>query len=163
MFVSSADTQKHLNQLIQSFAGRQPKLLVLASSYYWDIAQSLINGVQQVASAVGAQTTVQYVPGSYELSAGLAFAAAKGGFDAYVVLGCLIKGGTNHYELICTAVTDSIMQQSVAQKLAVGFGLLTCYSVAEAEERADKNRYNYGGGAARAALHMLALRDGFLA
>jgi 6,7-dimethyl-8-ribityllumazine synthase len=163
MFVSSADTQKHLDQLTQSFKGKAPKVLALASAYYGDIAQGLLAGVAEVMAAVGGQLTVQYVPGSYELPAALSFAAKKGGFDAYVVLGCLVKGSTNHYELICTSVTDSVQRLAIDQHLAVGFGLLTCYSVSEAEERADKARYNYGGGAARAALHMLALREGFLA
>ena len=136
-------------------------VLVLEARYYEPINDDLIAGVDRALKEGGATYEVVSVPGSYELPAALEMAHATGRFDGYVVLGCVIRGATSHYDLICEAISHKFQDQATAHKLALGFGVLTCENYEQAEERADKDRKDYGGHAAKAALRMIALRKQF--
>ena len=77
-------------------------------------------------------------------------------YDGYVALGCVIRGATTHYETVCTESNRGITSLGL-QGLCIGNGILTVENREQAEERADPNDQNKGGGAASAAIHLIAL------
>ena len=93
--------------------------------------------------------------GALEIPTAVGIAERLGKFDAYVALGCVIRGETTHYETVCN---DSSRGLTLGlQGLCIGNGILTVENFKQAEERADPKKQNKGGGAAAAALHLLSL------
>ncbi len=134
---------------------------VLEARYYEPINDALLAGVERALVKEGATFEIVTVPGSYELPAALEMAHASGKYAGYIVLGCVIRGATSHYDLICDAIAHKFQDQAVMHQLALGFGVLTCENYEQAEERADMTRKDYGGHAAVAALRMVALKKQF--
>ena len=85
-------------------------------------------------------------------------AHATKGFDAYVALGCVIRGETTHYELVSGESCRGLMDLGTRLGLAIGNGILTVENEGQALVRADPHHQDKGGGAARAALTLLAWR-----
>ncbi|MDO5659153.1 MAG: 6,7-dimethyl-8-ribityllumazine synthase [Paracoccus sp. (in: a-proteobacteria)] len=133
-----------------------PRLLIVVAPYYRAIADDLIAGARAVADAAGAIADVIEVPGALELPPAIALAARAGRYDGFVALGCVIRGETTHYDTVCNDSSRGLMLLGL-QGHAIGNGILTVENVAQAEERADPARQNKGGGAAAAALHLVAL------
>jgi len=77
-------------------------------------------------------------------------------YDGFVALGCVIRGETTHYETVCNDSSRAIALLGL-QGLCIGNGILTVESRRQAEVRADPKEQNKGGGAAAAALHLIAL------
>lgn len=139
-----------------------PHVLILEARFYEDINNMMIDGVTEALTNVGATFEKITVPGALEIPTALQYAAQrKNGrvFDAFVVLGCVIRGETTHYEIVSNESARGIMEVSIKHNLAVGNGILTVENVEQALDRADKARQNKGGGAAIAALSMLALKQ----
>ncbi|RPH62581.1 MAG: 6,7-dimethyl-8-ribityllumazine synthase [Acidobacteria bacterium] len=97
------------------------------------------------------------VPGAFEIPLAAQRAAETGQFDAVVCLGCLIRGGTPHFEYIASAVAQGITSAAAASGVPMAFGVLTTNSVEEALERAGSGSSNKGWEAARAAVEMATL------
>ena len=97
------------------------------------------------------------VPGAFEIPLAAQRAAETGQFDAVVCLGCLIRGGTPHFEYIASAVAQGITTAAAASGVPMAFGVLTTNSVEEALERAGSGSSNKGWEAARAAVQMATL------
>ena len=132
------------------------KLLIVVAPYYRDIADQLIAGAKGIAAACGAEVEVVEVPGALEVPAAIAMAERQAKFDGYVALGCVIRGETTHYETVCN---DSARGLSLLglQGACIGNGILTVENRGQAEVRAEAAGQNKGGGAAAAALHLVAL------
>jgi 6,7-dimethyl-8-ribityllumazine synthase len=101
------------------------------------------------------------IPGAFEAPAAIAFAAQGGAYDGYVALGCVIRGETSHYDYVCGESARGLMDLAIQDGLPIGYGILTVENEAQAKERADPERRDKGGEAARACLAMLALRNRF--
>ena len=86
---------------------------------------------------------------------------AAGHFDGFVALGCVIRGETTHYETVCNDSSRALTLLGVERGLCLGNGVLTVENRAQAEVRADPAAMNKGGGAAEAALHLMALARRF--
>jgi 6,7-dimethyl-8-ribityllumazine synthase len=147
-------------------ADRPPHLLIIEARFYRDIADELLRGAVGVLEKAGASYERIDVPGALELPAALsmALAAADDGgtmFDGYVILGCVIRGETTHYDIVAEQSARAIMDLTAGEALAVGFGVLTVENEEQAWARARVTEANKGGGAAEAALHMIALRRRF--
>src|SRR5262249_2590524 len=124
-----------------------------------DIADELARGAIAALDRAGATHERVAVPGALELPAALAMALrGKRAFDGYVILGCVIRGETTHYDIVANESAHGVQRLARAQALAGGFGALTVENDEQAWERARVDRQNKGGGAADAALAMLALR-----
>jgi 6,7-dimethyl-8-ribityllumazine synthase len=97
------------------------------------------------------------IPGSFELPLASARAAATGRFDAIVALGVVIRGGTPHFDYVCSAATDGLMRAGLDSGLPIGFGLLTCDTDDQALDRAGLagSTEDKGAEAAHAALAMV--------
>ncbi|MGF1500660.1 MAG: 6,7-dimethyl-8-ribityllumazine synthase [Paracoccaceae bacterium] len=138
-----------------------PAVLVLVAPYYRGIADMQLAGARAVLAAAGAAEQVLEVPGALEIAPAIRFAAEARRFEAYVALGCVIRGATTHYEIVCNESARGITLLGVQAGLAIGNGILTCETEAQAEERADPARLDKGGDAAEAALRLAALARRF--
>ncbi|MEO5615712.1 MAG: 6,7-dimethyl-8-ribityllumazine synthase, partial [Cypionkella sp.] len=116
----------------------------------------LMAGAQAVAAACGATTEVVEVPGALEVPSAIALAERMAQFDGYVALGCVIRGETTHYDTVCNDSSRAITMLGL-QGAAIGNGILTVENRKQAEVRAEALGQNKGGGAAAAALHLIAL------
>jgi 6,7-dimethyl-8-ribityllumazine synthase len=132
------------------------KLLIVVAPYYKDIADNLVAGARAVAMACGAEVELIEVPGALEVPTAIALAERMAKFDGYVALGCVIRGETTHYDTVCNDSSRALSMLGL-QGAAVGNGILTVENRAQAEVRADPLGQNKGGGAAAAALHLIAL------
>jgi 6,7-dimethyl-8-ribityllumazine synthase len=145
----------HETLALPAFA--QPvKLLLVTAPFYRGIADQLIAGARARAAAAGAEVEAVEVPGALEIPPAIAIAARLGRFDGYVALGCIIRGETSHYDTVCNESARGLMTLGL-QGLAIGNGILTVETAGQAEVRADPGGQDKGGGAAAAALHLVAL------
>jgi 6,7-dimethyl-8-ribityllumazine synthase len=132
------------------------KLLIVVAPYYRDIADNLIAGAKAVAAKVGAEVELVEVPGALEVPTAIAMAERLAEFDGYVALGCIIRGETTHYDTVCNDSSRALSLLGL-QGACIGNGILTVENRTQAEVRADPGGQNKGGGAAAAALHLVAL------
>jgi 6,7-dimethyl-8-ribityllumazine synthase len=143
-----------------------PHLLIIEARFYDDLADELLSGAVQALERAGASFERVTVPGALEIPAALAMAlqaVEKGAarYDAFVVLGCVIRGKTYHFDIVAGESARAIMNLAVTHRLAIGNGILTVENDDQAWARARVSDQNKGGAAAAAALAMLALRQKF--
>ena len=139
---------------------KKPQILIVEARYYAHIANELLRGAQAALEAAGADYDKIEVPGSFEIPAAIALAAAANKYDGFVALGCIIRGETSHYDLVCGECARGI-QELALRGLAIGFGVLTVENERQAMARARKDKKDKGGEATRACLAMIALRQRF--
>ncbi|MBY6091813.1 6,7-dimethyl-8-ribityllumazine synthase [Pseudooceanicola sp. 502str34] len=132
------------------------KALIVVSPYYKDIADELIAGARAEIEGWGATHDLIEVPGALEIPTAIAMAARMSNYDAFVALGCVIRGETTHYETVCNDSSRGLTLLGL-QGLCIGNGILTVETREQALVRARVADQNKGGGAAAAALHLLAL------
>lgn len=132
------------------------KVLIVISPYYADIAAGLLSGAKAELDAAGAAYEVIEMPGALEVPTAIGISDRRSNFDGYVALGCVIRGETTHYETVCND-SSRALQLLGLQGLCIGNGILTVENKKQAEVRADPDGQNKGGGAAAAALHLIAL------
>jgi 6,7-dimethyl-8-ribityllumazine synthase len=132
------------------------KLLIVVAPYYRDIADHLIAGARATAAACGAEVDLVDVPGALEVPSAIALAERLAKYDGYVALGCVIRGETTHYDTVCNDSSRALSLLGL-QGACIGNGILTVENHAQAAVRADPAGQNKGGGAAAAALHLIAL------
>ena len=145
--------------------GRGLRVVVIAASWHEQVMDGLLDGARRALRESGADWTEVRVPGSFELPVAAARAAA-GGADAVVALGVVIRGGTPHFEYVCSAATSGLTEVSVRTGVPVGFGVLTCDDEAQALDRAglEGSHEDKGAEAAEAAVATaVTLRDLILA
>jgi 6,7-dimethyl-8-ribityllumazine synthase len=150
-----AGSETHYSLPLPAF-DKPVKLLIVVAPYYRDIADNLIAGAKAVAAQVGAEVEVVEVPGALEVPTAIAMAERLAEFDGYVALGCIIRGETTHYDTVCNDSSRAISLLGL-QGACIGNGILTVENRTQAEVRADPAGQNKGGGAAAAALHLVAL------
>ncbi len=132
------------------------KLLIVVAPYYKAIADDLIAGARAEIEACGGKHDLVEVPGALEVPTAIGIAERMSNFDGYVALGCVIRGETTHYETVCNDSSRAIQLLGL-QGLCIGNGILTVENIEQAQVRADPAEQNKGGGAAAAALHLIAL------
>ncbi|MGJ9420998.1 6,7-dimethyl-8-ribityllumazine synthase [Aeromicrobium sp. CF3.5] len=138
------------------------RVVIVASSWHTEVMDGLIAGAR--AALADAQVTdVELVrsPGSFELPI-VSQAAARGGADAVIALGVIIRGGTPHFEYVSAAATDGLARVALDTGVPIGFGLLTCDDDAQALDRAGlpDSREDKGREAVEAALATRAVLIG---
>jgi 6,7-dimethyl-8-ribityllumazine synthase len=137
------------------------RVVVIAASWHEQVMDGLLAGARRALRESGADWTEVRVPGSFELPVAASRAAA-GGADAVVALGVVIRGGTPHFEYVCSAATTGLTDVSVRTGVPVGFGLLTCDDEAQALDRAglEGSKEDKGAEAVEAAVATaVTLRD----
>ena len=133
-----------------------PKVLIVIAPYYKPIADNLLKGATTEILASNGTFDIAKVPGALEIATAIGIAERLENFDAYVALGCVIRGETSHYDTVCNDSSRGLTLLGL-QGLCIGNGILTVENLEQAEERADQEKQNKGGGAAAAALHLLSL------
>ncbi len=138
------------------------RVAVVAASWHDRVMDGLLAGARRALDdhKVEAATVIR-VPGSFELPV-VAAALAEKGYEAVVALGVVIRGGTPHFEYVCSAATDGLNRVALDHGVAVGFGLLTCDTDEQALDRAglEGSREDKGYEATAAALQTATtLRD----
>ncbi len=137
-----------------------PRLLIVVAPFYRDIADRLAAGARAAIEAAGAGHERVEVPGALEIPTAIALARGAGRFDGFVALGCVIRGETTHYETVCNDSSRGLTVLGL-QGTCIGNGILTVETMAQAQVRADPAGMNKGGGAAEAALHLIAVARRF--
>lgn len=132
------------------------KLLIVVAPYYRAIADDLIAGARAVAAKAGATVDLVEVPGALEVPTAIAMAGRLASYDGFVALGCVIRGETTHYETVCNDSSRGLTLLGL-QGLCIGNGILTVENMDQAVVRAAPDGQDKGGGAAAAALHLIAL------
>jgi|TARA_B100000315_G_scaffold73051_1_gene66693 6,7-dimethyl-8-ribityllumazine synthase len=129
----------------------KPKVLIITANFYKDICLSLTNGAI-IELKKKAKFKKIIVPGIFEIPVVIAKNIRK--YDAFIALGCVIKGKTPHFAFISKSVINAITNLSVNYKKPIGNGIITCFNKKQAIER-SRNKNNKGREAAKAALSVL--------
>jgi 6,7-dimethyl-8-ribityllumazine synthase len=142
------------------------RILIVEARFYDHLADELLSGATQALDAFGAQYEVVTVPGALEIPGAIALAeegghrpASAAPWDGYVALGTVIRGETYHFEIVSNESARGIMDLTINKRLCIGNGVLTVEDEAQALARARVSEGDKGGGAARAALTMVALKQ----
>ena len=140
----------------------KPHILVIDAPYYTEISASLLEGAQAVMAEHGATHEYLAVPGVLEIPTALAMAVnSPKQYDGYVLIGCVIRGETTHYDIVANESARKIMDLCVEHELALGNGIQTVENEAQAWARAKRSEKDKGGGAAAAALSMISTKAQF--
>ncbi|MEO1273822.1 MAG: 6,7-dimethyl-8-ribityllumazine synthase [Pseudomonadota bacterium] len=139
---------------------RPTRVLIVVTPYYKDIADQLLAGAKTACETARAMYDIVEVPGALEVPQAVALAARSGAYDGFVALGCVIRGETTHYETVCNDSSRGLMELGI-KGYCIGNGILTVENMDQARVRADAAGQNKGGGAAEAALHLIALKRRF--
>jgi 6,7-dimethyl-8-ribityllumazine synthase len=137
--------------------GPPARVLVIQAPYYADVVGGMLAGAAKVLRDVDAVLDVVDVAGAYELPAALRMAVRRGGWDGFLLLGCVVRGETDHYSFICDAVCHGVMDISAETGVPLGFGLLTVDKLDQAVARSRDDRMNKGAEAAHALVGQIAL------
>lgn len=136
------------------------KVLIVVSPYYREIADDMLAGARAELDAAGVAHDTIDVPGALEIPTAIRIAYRQADYDGFVALGCVIRGETTHYDTVCND-SSRALQLLGLDGACIGNGILTVETVEQAEVRADPAAQNKGGGAAAAALHLIALTRKF--
>lgn len=144
-------------------------ILVIDAPYYEDVSKLLLEGALAVLETHGCTYERVIVPGALEIPQVLVQAAAAGrfdqdedgSFDGALVLGCVIRGETSHYDIVCNNANHWLMQIATDLALPVGNALLTVDTHAQAIGRAEGGAAGKGGDAARACLRLIEVGQDF--
>lgn len=142
--------------LLPQGLAHEARVAVVAADYHAAIVSRLLDGAVATLEEAGLEReriTVATAPGAFELPLVARAMAATGAYAAVVTLGCVIRGGTPHFDYVCAEAARGVADASRATGVPIAFGVLTCDTVEQAEERAGGAHGNKGREAAAAALH----------
>ena len=124
------------------------KFLIAYANYYEDISSDLLESAKKLLPKNSIVKIIN-VPGVFEIPVTISKNLKK--FDAFIALGCVIKGETPHFDFISQATTDAIMRLSIESKKPIGNGIITCLNMEQAKARGKK-----GSEATKAVLAVLS-------
>ncbi|MDR3252731.1 MAG: 6,7-dimethyl-8-ribityllumazine synthase [Tannerella sp.] len=137
--------------------GSKMRVAIIVSEWNRNVTERLLEGAVETLQRHGVAADnikVYRVPGSFELTFGAQQAAKYGDVDAVIILGCVIRGETPHFEYVCQGVTEGITRLNATQDIPVIFGLLTTENMAQAEDRAGGKLGNKGDECAVTAIKL---------
>lgn len=133
------------------------KFLIVVSDYYKEISQGLYKGAIIVLDNADIHHDVVYVPGALELPYTILLHNALDKYDAFVALGCVIRGETYHFDIVANESARGLMDLSLKHRLIIGNGIITAENEQQAIERSSDYK-NVGAAAAKAALSLYELK-----
>lgn len=137
-------------------------VLLIESRFHEDVAEALVAGAVAELEARGVTFERISVPGALEIPQVLAAAVeAETEMDGAIALGCVIRGETSHYDVVCHNANHWLMHVAVEYDVPVGNGILTVDTKEQAMARAEGGREGKGGDAARACLRLIEIRRKF--
>lgn len=128
------------------------RFLVLSSQFNGEIVAELKAGAVERLKLAGVTVEELLVPGALEIPVAAAIKLDQGKYDGVVAVGCVIRGETEHFEIVAHQSARALMDLAVSRKIALGNGILTVDTEAQAWSRAKRSEGNAGGHAAAAAL-----------
>ena len=153
--MSTADA---LAPIVPVVPGSAPHVLIIRAPYYRDIVDGMTTAAEALLAEANATVETIDVAGAYELPQALRIALrGKQAFDGFVVLGCVVRGETDHYDYICSTAMNGLMNVAVQYGICLGTALLTVDTIAQAEARSAETGSNKGAEAAAACLRQIAL------
>jgi 6,7-dimethyl-8-ribityllumazine synthase len=141
--------------------GEAPHLLIVEARFYDDIADLLLEGARRALEQAAATCDRITVPGALEIPAAIRLAMDGADYDAFVALGCVIRGETSHYDIVAGESARGLMDLAVQRGALIGNGILTTNDGRQARVRADPDGRDKGGAAARAALALVQIKRCF--
>ena len=126
------------------------KILVVSANYYKDIAKGLLSSAIKLIPRTSKVKIIE-VPGTFEIPIVISQNINK--YDAFLALGCVIKGKTPHFDFISQASINAIMDLSISSKKPIGNAIITCLNMSQAKARKIK-----GAEAAKAVISILSLK-----
>ncbi len=161
---TACDSRYNPRRLPKTFEGGDDAadlhLAIVASRFNDDIVDGLLTGALECLAAHGVndeRVAVIRVPGAFEIPTVVRMLIGRGGFDAIVALGCLLRGETPHFDFISAQVTNELSRVAVDALSPVAFGVITCNTHEQAVARSSKGSGNKGWEAALAAIEMANL------
>ena len=124
------------------------KILIIVADYYKEISLGLLNSAKKNLPRSFEIETIK-VPGVFEIPITISKYLKK--FDAFIALGCVIKGKTPHFDFISQSSTNAIMDLAINSKKPIGNGILTCLNINQAKVRKKR-----GAEAAKAVVSVLS-------
>ena len=130
------------------------KICIIVANYYPKISEALFKGASIELKKKGIKNAKKIiVPGIFEIP--VMISKNINSFDAFIALGCVIKGKTPHFDLISRAVTNAIMHLSITFKKPIGNGIISSFNKNQAVKRSNPKKKNKGGEATKAILSIL--------
>ena len=127
------------------------KACIVVSNFYPKVSKMLIDGaVSKLKKNKISNFQIITVPGTFEIPVVVSNLIDK--YDAFVALGCVIKGQTSHFHYLCSSVINALTNLSIQSKKPIGNGILTCNNKKQAVKRADPSKKDKGGDAANAVI-----------
>jgi 6,7-dimethyl-8-ribityllumazine synthase len=133
------------------------RFAVAAGRFNEFIVKALVEGATRTLEGAGGSVDVAWCPGAVELPLVCQKLAESGRYDAVVAIGCVIRGGTPHFEYVSGMAANGVLKASMDTGVPISFGVLTVESIEQAIERAGTKMGNKGHEAALAALEMATL------
>ena len=136
------------------------KIGIVVSEWNKDITKNLLSGAIDTLIEQGIQKEniiIQWVPGSFELIYGSKVLSKKK-FDAIIAIGCVIKGETDHYNFICSSVSNGIMELNLISSIPIIFCVLTDHNKTQSIDRSGGKYGNKGSESAIAAIKMALIK-----
>ena len=112
------------------------KILVVVANYYQQISAKLLTDTKKILKLKKIKPKIVYVPGVFEIP--IIVSKLQSRFDGFIVLGCVIKGQTPHFEFICNSTFTTLSYFSIKKNKPVGNGIITCLNMKQAKLRASK-------------------------
>ena len=132
------------------------KVCIVIANYYPEISKGLLSGALNVLKKNNSiEYKIIFAPGVFEIP--VIISKNIHVCDAFVALGCVIKGKTPHFNFISKATTNAIMHLSITNKKPIGNGIITCLNKKQALSRSDPKKKNKGKEAAKAILSVLKI------
>lgn len=138
------------------------RVLIIQADYYRHISELLLLGASAELKKANIDFELVSVLGALEIPAAIAIANETKRFSGFIALGCVIRGETYHFDVVCNESARGINQIAIAHKLAIGNGILTVENEEQALNRADPKCLDKGGFAAKSCLTMIELKRQFL-
>jgi len=132
------------------------KILIINANYYKEISKKLVLNAKKKLPNNKFKVSILDVPGIYEIPIAIRKNIKK--FDGFVAIGCVIKGQTPHFDLICSSTFNSILNLSITFNKPIGNGIITSFNINQARERCkdlNKKKPNKGSEAANAVISIL--------
>ena len=127
------------------------KICIIVSNFYPNISKLLLDGaISKLKKNKVSNFKIIKVPGTFEIPVVVANLINK--YDAFIVLGCVIKGQTSHFHYLCSSVINALTSLSIEFRKPIGNGILTCNNKKQAITRANPKIKDKGGDAAKAAI-----------
>jgi len=132
------------------------KILIINSNYYKDISDNLVVNAKKKLLNANFKVSILNIPGAFEIPIAIRKNIKK--YDAFVALGCVIKGETPHFDLICSSIFYSILDLSTNYNKPIGNGIITALDLNQAKQRSkkiDSKKPNKGSEAANAVISLI--------